>query len=476
MSKWCAILMRIAPGGVVAFGLSFSLVLLPLSDANASSRTTWSVVASPNGSGNVNYLQGVSCMSQNFCVAVGYSTIWTFEGFPTGILSALIEIWNGTTWTVASSNVSGDGVLNSVSCATSNSCIAVGSAGIDEDDTLIDSWNGTSWSVDPISLTQAGALSGVSCVSQDSCTAVGVSSGNTLIETWNGVSWAVAPTNPTQPGGLNAVSCPSQSSCTSVGYQQPSGNFAETWNGTSWSVVPIAADGHLTGVSCVSQSFCMAAGYGSNSSQTLVESWDGTSWSTVPSPNLGFENQLLGVTCIAQDQCTAVGVYWATSRSWAKTLVEYWNGTSWSLMSSANERDANELLSVSCDPRGDACSAVGDNTIGHLGDGLVQNTLTEEGVLPAITSPSSTTVTEGSPFSFPITTLGIPTPKITKQGTLPRGVTFHNNHDGTATISGTATSTRHESALGTFPLTITATVGSGKKKQVVTQAFTLTVT
>ena len=55
-----------------------------------------------------------------------------------------------------------------------------------------------------------------------------------------------------------------------------------------------------------------------------------------------------------------------------------------------------------------------------------------------ITSPDNATATAGEPFSFTITTTGTPTPKLSETGTLPPKPTFANNHDGTATISGTA--------------------------------------
>lgn len=91
------------------------------------------------------------------------------------------------------------------------------------------------------------------------------------------------------------------------------------------------------------------------------------------------------------------------------------------------------------------------------------------------TSSSSATVVAGSPFSFTITTTGASATKIKKLGRLPKGVQFRNNHNGTATISGTPTSTKHKSALGTYHLTISATFGKGKTKDVVAQVFTLTV-
>ncbi len=88
------------------------------------------------------------------------------------------------------------------------------------------------------------------------------------------------------------------------------------------------------------------------------------------------------------------------------------------------------------------------------------------GVAPAITSASSTTFTAGTAGSFTVTTTGTPTPSLSETGTLPSGITFHDNGNGTATLSGTA------SAAGTFPITITASNGIGSAA---TQSFTLTV-
>ena len=87
---------------------------------------------------------------------------------------------------------------------------------------------------------------------------------------------------------------------------------------------------------------------------------------------------------------------------------------------------------------------------------------------PAITSGSGTTFTEQMPGSFLVTTMGFPVPTLTKTGQLPTGITFTDNHDGTASFAGTP-------AVGTsniYPITITANNGVGAPT---TQAFTLTV-
>ena len=59
-------------------------------------------------------------------------------------------------------------------------------------------------------------------------------------------------------------------------------------------------------------------------------------------------------------------------------------------------------------------------------------------VAPAITSANARTVYEGINSSFTITTTGTPNPAITTSGTLPGGITFTDNGNGTATLSGSA--------------------------------------
>ena len=111
------------------------------------------------------------------------------------------------------------------------------------------------------------------------------------------------------------------------------------------------------------------------------------------------------------------------------------------------------------------------STDGQTGTATITYTVTACGgaATRCITSPPSDSVFVGSPFSFAVTTSGSPSPKITEKGKLPKGVKFHKG-TGTATISGKATK------AGTYHVTIKATFGKGKTKDLVTQAFTLTVT
>ncbi len=91
--------------------------------------------------------------------------------------------------------------------------------------------------------------------------------------------------------------------------------------------------------------------------------------------------------------------------------------------------------------------------------------------VPTFTSATSATATSGKAFSFSVTTAGSPdvgyTTSVTHTGTLPAGVSFANNGNGTATISGTPTA----ASGGVYTITLKATNSAGST----TQTFVLTV-
>jgi hypothetical protein len=87
---------------------------------------------------------------------------------------------------------------------------------------------------------------------------------------------------------------------------------------------------------------------------------------------------------------------------------------------------------------------------------------------PAITSANAATFIVGSAGSFTITSTGYPHATLSEAGTLPSGVTFVNNADGTATLSGTPAA----GSGNTYSLTLTANNGITPNA---TQDFTLTV-
>ena len=86
---------------------------------------------------------------------------------------------------------------------------------------------------------------------------------------------------------------------------------------------------------------------------------------------------------------------------------------------------------------------------------------------PAVTSATTATFTTAKSGTFKVTTSGTPAPALSHSGTLPSGVNFVDNGNGTATISGTPAA----GTGGTYPVTITAMNSAGT----VTQNFTLVV-
>ena len=87
---------------------------------------------------------------------------------------------------------------------------------------------------------------------------------------------------------------------------------------------------------------------------------------------------------------------------------------------------------------------------------------------PSITSSASVDFSTGSADNFDVTTTGSPTAAISETGALPSGVTFVDNGNGTATLSGMPTA----ASQGTYPLTIKASNGVSPAAS---QSFTLTV-
>jgi hypothetical protein len=110
----------------------------------------------------------------------------------------------------------------------------------------------------------------------------------------------------------------------------------EHWNGTAWRVVPGPALGQssvLSGVAIVSASNAWAVGsYQGNTArqdQTLIEHWNGRSWSRVPSPRPGGESWLTAVAVISSRNAWAVGAYADQVGGRNKLLTVHWNGKTW---------------------------------------------------------------------------------------------------------------------------------------------------
>jgi hypothetical protein len=145
--------------------------------------------------------------------------------------------------------------------------------------------------------------------------------------------------------------------------------LAVHFDGTSWKVVPtptLKGRADFEGVSAVASNDVWAVGAQEISStgfaQPLIEHWDGTSWSVVSSPKLKQDGVLNAVTAISMNNVWAVGLFDNLSGD----LVEHWDGTSWSVVSSPAFNGTNDVLyGISADASNDVW-AVGNSNGGLI--------------------------------------------------------------------------------------------------------------
>jgi hypothetical protein len=323
--------------------------------------TTWSVVPSPNEEGN-NYLLGVSCVSPTECMAVGKFDRTT--GIGPYLDQDLVESWNGSSWTIVNAPTEGSDVnedLYGVSCVSATDCVAVGyyvatAGNVSTNETLTALWDGSEWSL--MTSPDAGVLNAVSCTSDAGlCMAVGEGNqGYAIAEMWNGTgAWSDATTyDGTWTESLLSVSCTSDSSCMAVGLA----TYVWTWDGTVWTSVATPYNGfrytQFDGISCSDTTACEAVGTANNGGetpfQTVVDWWDGSSWSTESSPDPSYVDELWGASCGDATDCMAVG---ATTDS---TLTESWNGSTVSAVASPND---GVFLSPTSGPKGTTVAVSG---------------------------------------------------------------------------------------------------------------------
>jgi hypothetical protein len=115
--------------------------------------------------------------------------------------------------------------------------------------------------------------------------------------------------------------------------------------------------------------------------QALVEQYNGTTWSVVSSPDqtTGTDNELLGVSADSPSDVWAVGYYNSGTQSAPvyQTLVEQYNGTTWSVVSSpdTSSDQANVLEQVAV-ASGSDLWAVGSDEVSS-GSSTVSQTLVE---------------------------------------------------------------------------------------------------
>lgn len=334
-------------------------------------------------------LDGVSCVSASFCVAVGQS--WYR---PTHEYRALTESYNNGTWAVVPAPRGFESELNGVSCTGTDKCIAVGNTRRSDtapDRPLIESFNGSTWSdvAAPSVKRVSGYLLGVSCAAPRFCVAVGYARSAadaeyTLIETYNGSSWSLTP-SPSPFGSrpvaaLRGVSCPSSTFCMAVGnWQDKAGQqqvLVEKMSGPGahplWTVSPepvppsryegVTSGNMQLGVSCPTEEFCMST-LAYVGSRTIVEQFNGDKWAIKPAPDqtVGHSQQpqtLSGVDCANPGLCALVGYYFVPGSGADRAVADSHIGSGWAPSAVEYKQGTSVLQAVSCAPSG-FCLGVG---------------------------------------------------------------------------------------------------------------------
>jgi hypothetical protein len=266
------------------------------------------------------------------------------------------------------------------------------------------SLTGTGWSLQPSYSfgAQDNNLNGVSAASKTDAWAVGSYipglNGvlNTLAQHFDGNRWTSYPLPNVgqQENALYAVSMPGPALAWAVGYYA-SGKFQqqtliEHYNGTAWSVVPSPSPGALQNVlysvAAITDNDAWAVGAQQDSSglwHTLTEHWNGSAWSVVNAVDAGSTgNQLYAVRALASNNVYTVGQQ-ANSAFPNQALIEHWDGSKWSVVTSPADPSASAL---------------------PLGLTATSSTLSLVGQQETDSAPYTTYVASGAPSSLSIMT------------------------------------------------------------------------
>ncbi len=381
-------------GPPLALGTLSFLSTAVLMTANGG--MTWTALISPS----TVLLTSLSCATLSDCMAVGPrgigtttdgGTSWTLNSQPGGGSSVTclpntqsVSCWVGqatevlytanfgSTW--ATQVVNANGSVSSISCSSSQVCVAVGSqfsyytglysynpSQISQPSFVATTSNaGSNWVNEPVPTSYG--LSNVSCPSTSQCFASSSSSsmtGSIYSSSDGGASWspslAPASNDPTTQG-FTSMSCPTQTQCWAIQSSNfvynPTNVLYSSDGGNSWTV-QFSSFGisSLEAITCPSTNICWAVG---SSNGILGTSNGGTSWNeysiNITQP-IGQFSQLKSVSCYDTSHCIAIG---------NSTLAETSDGKDWYI---GNSFPVGGLNTVYCQAATLVCWVVGGDHI-----------------------------------------------------------------------------------------------------------------
>lgn len=340
--------MKLAKFLTPAFAL---LLLLPSAQSQTDASSIFKVVSTPHPNFN-NGLVAVSASSSDDIWAVG---------------SAVMH-YDGTAWTAFKPALSNEiSSLNGVVDISPNLAWAAGNITNQQGirGQVIEQWNGTAWNVFPGPKFNAGDqpdIFAMTSTSSNDIWAIGSLLGDNgqqlfyLFEHYDGTKWT-ATTSLSGDAFLFGASADAANDAWAVGFNGPENDDSKTlamhFDGTSWKATSTPSVGtganQLNAALALAPNDVWAVGFSTPvpppkqaATLTLIEHFDGTSWSVVPSPNVGpnsiFQsNRLFGLTANSPTDIWAFGSYFASDGSGQQfTLLLHWDGTSWTIQPSPN--------------------------------------------------------------------------------------------------------------------------------------------
>ncbi|MCK2216047.1 hypothetical protein MF672_019920 [Actinomadura sp. ATCC 31491] len=322
--------------------------------ASPAAAATWAVTPTPGG--DLSRLNGVAATSATGAWAVGSAYDFTL-----GAERTLVERWNGTSWSrVASPN--GSQLYNrlyAVDAASAADAWAVGfvetahgvnGGGDGPKKAAAWHWNGTAWSIGDLpGAAGTPSVTGVDALSAADAWAVGSyydpvapARGEVYTAHWNGAAWTrvAAPAPGDYLNEVTSVSGTSGADVWAVGEWRDQGKgqvyhpLALHWDGAAWNSVAApdpagGTGGALRAVKAISPTDVWAVGYRDYRTPVAFH-YDGTAWREValPAPGGTGNTILYGLAATAADHVWAVG-YTSSGAVTPESLVLRWDGAAW---------------------------------------------------------------------------------------------------------------------------------------------------
>ncbi len=310
--------------------------------------SSWTQILLPSSLGEIT---GFSCATNSECALVGNSVSST----------ATAEFINLTQQTVESVNVpSGIQTLNSVNCqlnGTATECVSVGQLA-NYQPAIILSSNLGNYSMQSTS-SNSGLLESVSCSTTDFCGAIGKSGeSNGLFSTYsNGTAEFTNVSDSLD--NFNSLDCVNSTFCAATSTDQNAGSslfFSTDFGGTYSQVLSEPGGVIVNGLSCPSSSECYVALNNTGTPNLII----------VTNPSLTVTNIVLpsniasisSLSCYSNSGCELIG---STTSAQPFIYLTSDSGTTWTQSSIPTSQAT--LTAISCLSNGN-CSAIGTSITG----------------------------------------------------------------------------------------------------------------